>query len=142
MMRVIPLAALVFVLGPAWLAQMSWDQIRSIAESQHEIATLLIEKKQFRKAVEEAKKIFYLPFPEEKDDLLVEAAKEISDALTHHKQHDLALEILDEALRSVQIPQLQAELYQEKAYLYKKMGKDQEAMENFRKAVELKDPGR
>ncbi len=143
MIRFLSLAGLVLSALPLQGQEpLTWDQIRSIAESQHEIAILLIEKGQFDKAVEEAKKIFYLPFPKEKEQLLVDAAKEVSDALIHHKAHEAALGILEEGIRSVQSPNLQADLYKEKAYLYKKMGRDDEAMFCFRKAVELKDSGR
>lgn len=142
MIRLLPLAGLLLTVLPAQgLEPMSWEQVRSIAESQHEIAILLIEKEQYSKAVEEARKIFYLPFPKDKEQLLVDAAKEVSDALIHHKAHNQALEILDEGLRSVHSPLLQADLYKEKAYLYKKMGRDEEAVFCFRKAVELKDSG-
>ncbi len=140
MIRLLPLALLLWGTQPASAQEpMNWDKIRSIAESQHEIVILLIKEQKFDQAVEEAKKIFYLPFPREKHGLLVEEAKEISDGLIHYKQNELALQVLDEGLRSVQPPDLQADLYKEKAYLYKKMGKNEEAMFCFRKAVELKD---
>ncbi len=132
------LLALVLGIFTVWAhAQDEWEATRSMAESQHEIVIMLIEKGEFDKAVEEARKIFYLPFPDGKDELLVTAARQVADALGHHDKHDLAGHVLDEALLVVTLPKQQAALYKEKGYHLKKLGKTDEAMACYRKALEL-----
>ncbi len=131
---------LISAVGSAQTTQ-EWENTRSIAESQHEIVMLLIEKREFKQAVEEARKIFYLPFPAAKHEMLVTEATQVADALIHHKEHALAREVLDEALLAVTAPKHRAKLLKEKCYLLKKMGNDDEAMSCFRKAVELDNSG-
>lgn len=117
--------------------QEEWEQIRSIAEAQHEIIMLHIRNGQFDKVPAAFQKIFSLNFPKEREHLLVEEAKIVSDALVQANQHLLAHQILDEALKVVRSKQSRAALYKEKGYLCVKEGKDDLAMELFEKAVEI-----
>jgi tetratricopeptide (TPR) repeat protein len=126
-----------------WLAatlppgQEDWEKVRSIAESEHEIVMLLIENKEFDSVPAEAKKIFSMNFPEEHQDLLMEGTQEIVDALIHHRQYRVADNVVDQCMRKIKARKLLSELHKQKAYLLKKMGKDDEAMKHFRKAIEL-----
>lgn len=131
--------ALPLSLAVSWGQKEDWESTRSIAESQHEIVMLHIKKGEFKEAVAEASRIFYLPFPVDKHSLVVDEARQIADALIHYQQHALAQEVLDEALLAVSQPQHQALLLKEKGYLLKKMGREKEAMSCFKQAVELEN---
>ncbi|MFQ5928666.1 MAG: hypothetical protein ACE5MK_03140 [Acidobacteriota bacterium] len=117
--------------------QENWEQIRSIAEAQHEIVMLLIKKTQFDKVLEASKKIFSLNFPYDQEHLFVKEGQIVADALIHHKQYELAHDVLDAALKAVISSKSKASLYKEKAYLCTKEGEDDEAMKLFEKALEL-----
>lgn len=114
-----------------------WDRVRPIAESRHEIVILLIKNEELNRVLPACKKLFSLNFPQDKQHLVVEAAKNFSDALIHLSRYDLADQIVDEAIKSVSSNQSKASLYREKGYIYVKAGKDGEAMECFEKAVQL-----
>ena len=114
-----------------------WERIRSEAESQYEMVLLLIENKKFEEAVKTAKEIFSLPVPPEKHELLFDSATEISDALLHHKQYESALQVLDFCFAAVSEAMIQSKLHKEKAYIFKKMGRDDEALIHFEKSIEL-----
>ncbi|MFQ5738947.1 MAG: hypothetical protein ACE5JX_08015 [Acidobacteriota bacterium] len=142
MTRVVPFSFLVLTSTAAAIGQGNWEKMRSIAESQHEILMLLIKNQQYGRVLAESKKVFSMSFPAKHQHLLVQEAKEISHALLHQKQHQLAHEVLNQGLESVTEPDLQAELYKEKAYLFKKMGEDDHAMSCFKKSVELEQKKR
>ena len=114
-----------------------WDRLRSEAESHYELVLMLIKQAKFDEAMRNGKAIFELPFPVEKHGLFFESAKEISDALMHHKQHEGALEILQACLKVVSSDAIGSKLHQEIAYVYKKLGKDDDAMRHFQKSIEL-----
>lgn len=117
--------------------QSSWEQIRGIAEAQHEICLLLIKNREYDKVLPGCKKIFDLDFPKDQLFKLVESAKIIVDALIHHDQYAIAHQVLDEAIKEVDSDRAKASLYREKAYVFTKEGKDNQAVKLFQKAMEL-----
>ena len=133
--------ALFLFCSPHLLSQSSWEEIRSIAQSQHEIIMLLIEKGEFSKVPEAAQEIFKLEFPPPQEHRLVEEARLLTDALIHHKQIDIAHQVLKNALESVSENKSKAQLLKEQAYLYKHEGKSDEAMKCFERSVELEKEG-
>jgi hypothetical protein len=125
-----------FVLGSP-PPQQDWETMRGIAEAEHEIIMLLIEQKKFDAVPAESAKIFSLEFPEAHRGLLVEGTQEIVDALIHHKQYSVGLAVVDQCIPSIRNAGLLSELHKLKAYLLRKLGRDEEAMEHFRRSVEL-----
>jgi hypothetical protein len=129
---------LTFLLLPASVQQNpDWEEVRHIAESQHEILLLLIEKKDFERIPKVAGEIFRLPFPPDQEHLVVKEIEILTDALLHHNQLALAHRILDDALRCVKTTRSRAQIHREKAYVFKKEGKTDEAMAEFEKSVAL-----
>lgn len=118
-------------------SQQSWDEVRHIAETQHEILLLLIEKKEFDKIPKVAGEIFRLPFPAEQEHLVVKEVEIITDALLHHNQLALAHQILDDALKCVKTNRSRSQIHREKAFVFKKEGKADAAMAEFEKSVKL-----
>ena len=119
-------------------AQDNWEEIRPIAEAQHEIVLLLIERQEFDKVPGAAREIFNLGFPEDQEHRLVKEAEILTNALLHHNQTHIAHQVLDEALLCVKTRGARAKLHREKAYVYKKEGKTDEAMREFERSVALK----
>lgn len=136
---VLPLVLSAFIL-PSATVQKDWERIRGTAESQHEIILLLIDDGQFDKALQQASDLCRLPMPEVEEHRLVDSIKIISDAFHHNKKSDLALRLLDEALKVVRQNEHKAQLYREKAYIFQDNGLKKDAMEAFRKAMELENP--
>lgn len=139
-LRPLCLSLLLLTTAAAPLQQRSWEETRSLAESLHEIVMLLIQKKEFAKVPEAARKIFVLDFPSNKEHLLVEEAKIFTDRLLHHSQFAVAHQVIDAAIQEIRGKGWKAQLYKEKAYLFKKEGKMDEAMKSFEIAVELEKP--
>jgi tetratricopeptide (TPR) repeat protein len=135
-----PFLAMIAFTGTALFAtsQESWEEIRPIAEAQHEIVLLLIERKEFDKVPGAAREIFHLGFPEAQEHRLVKEAEILTNALLHHNQTRIAHQVLDDALLSVKTRGAKAKLHREKAYVYKKEGNTDEAMRQFELAVALK----
>lgn len=136
------------LIGVSWVpshlaAQSSWEDIRGMAESQHEIVMLLIKNRQFDRVTDAARPIFKLQFPQEHEGLLVSEAEILTDALLQHNQFEVAHSVLDLAVESVRSGKLRARLLREKAYVYKKEGRDDEALATFEKSndlIELEKP--
>ena len=122
--------------------QQSWEQIRAVAEAQHEIVMLLIQNKEFDRVSDATLVIFELHFPPQYEYLLVEEASLLSDVLSHSHQILIAHQVVDQALQSVKTNKSMAALCREKAYLYKKEGKADDAIEMFEKSkqYEQKQP--
>ena len=114
-----------------------WEKLRSMAEAEHEIVMLLISDGDFAAVPAETEKIFSMEFPAKHHGLWVEGTQEIVDALIHHQQYELGQKVVDQCMAEIENPALLSELHKMKAYLFKKMGRDDEAMAHFRKAVDL-----
>lgn len=124
-------------------SQQAAEQSMSIAESEHEIVMMLISQESYDEAVVECKKLFSVKLPPGEESRFLDSAKTISGALVRHGQHELATRVLDEAIDGVKDRDrvVLAGLYKEKALIYKKMGKMDEAMELFKKAIALEKMG-
>lgn len=131
-----------YLSSPVFLQEDALSETLHLAESKHEILLLLIEKKEFEKIPQVAGEVFRLPFPPEKEHLVVKEVEILSDALIHHKQYAIAHRILDDALTCVETSKAKAQLHREKAYIFRKEGKNDEAMEEFEKSVALESVGK
>ncbi len=122
-----------------WLAflQSNWKDIQPLAEAQHEIILLLIEKQEFDKIPAAVQKIFDLEFPEDQQSKIVKEAQMVTDALLKHDRIKIAHQILDSAIKSVTTNKAYAALYREKAYVFRKEGNKDEAMKSFEKSMKL-----
>lgn len=141
MCRRISLILLILPTFSLLLAQEQWEKTRSIAQSHHEIIMLLIEKQEFDKVPGAAKELFALDFPEAQQPLLVEEARLLTDALLHHNQTAIAHQVLDMAIAASKTNSAKAQLFKEKAYVFKKEGQTDEAMKAFQRSVDLEKSG-
>lgn len=132
---------LVLLTFPPLLAQEQWEKTRSMAQSHHEIIMLLIEKQEFAKIPSAAKELFSLDFPEAQQPLLVEEARLLTDALLHKNQMAIAHQVLEDAIAASKTNSAKAQLFKEKAYVFKKEGKTDEAMKAFQRSVDLEKSG-
>ena len=123
------------------VAQNSWEEIREIAGSQHEIVMLLIEEKEFDQVPTAARKIFEMQFPDNQHHLFVKEAEILTDALLQHNQTQIAHQLIEMARNAVKANKHKAALYREQAYVYKKEGNRDAAMECFQKSIELEQSG-
>ncbi len=121
-------------------SQQDWDQVRDEAESRFEIVKILIKQQKFDKLLAETEKLFAVPFPDQEEHRLVKSGQTICRHLRTEKQIPLAHKILDQALKAVRRNDSKAALYQEKAYLFKEQGKEDEAMEYFERSLRLINP--
>ena len=112
------------------------DERMRLAEAQHEIVMLLIEKGEFSKVLSATQVIFDLNFPAEQEHLVLVEVQMLTDALTHHKQITIAHQIVDAAFKCVTTDKSKAQLHRERGYLYKQEGKAEEALQSFEKSKE------
>lgn len=117
--------------------QQEWDQLRDEAESRFEIVKILIKQGKFDGLLTETGKLFSVHFPPEQEYRLSKSAVTICKLLTNTEQVPLAHKVIDQAIEAVSRNQLKADLYKEKAYLFKMQGKDDEAMKCFERALQL-----
>ncbi len=137
-MMICGLITAIWFCSPAvFITQQNWEETRVIAETQHEIVLLLIEKEEFDKVPEAARQIFSLHFPKQQEPRVVKEAELLTSALLHHNQVRIAHQILDDALNAVTTPGAKAALHKEKGYIYKKEGKTDDAMREFKIGLEL-----
>jgi|WetSurMetagenome_2_1015567.scaffolds.fasta_scaffold02364_8 tetratricopeptide (TPR) repeat protein len=116
---------------------------RNMAEMQHEIVMLLIQKKEYEKALGEAAKIFDMKWPIDQEPLLLKELLFISDKLLQEKQAPLAVRLLDSNSKVFRTNASQVSILKEKGYLYKSLNEADKALECFRQAqlLEKKAPG-
>ncbi len=112
-------------------------KVKSIAESQHEIVILLMEKKEFNQALAEANKIFEMNWPENQEPVLLKELISLADRFMHKEQTALGLQLLEANQRTFKSPQSQIALWKERGYLLKKMNQTDKALECFREAQRL-----
>jgi tetratricopeptide (TPR) repeat protein len=110
---------------------------QSLAESQHEIVTLLIRKKEFAKAQEEANKIFQMKWLESQEPVLLKELLWFSDQFHHNGQPALSVRLLETNLNMFKGDSSKAAIWKEKGYLLKEMGQDDKALDCFREAQRL-----
>lgn len=112
----------------------------SIAESEHEIVMLLIKRESYDEVLEECAKLFSIDLPPEEQNRFLISARTISMELRRKNQSEMALQVVDVAIQAVESREVLAGLYKEKAFIYKVMGREKEAMDLFKKAIELERP--
>jgi len=112
-------------------------KVKSIAESQHEIVMLLLEKKDFKAALAEAGKIFEMSWPEDQEATLLKELLYLSDRFMHKDQTSLGLQLLQTNQRMFKKVSSQAAIWKEKGYLFKRMNQTDKALECFREAQRL-----
>ncbi len=117
------------------------EKMMSIAESEHEIVMLLIKKESFEKALGACARLFAIELPTGEQGRFLLSARTISMELRRQGKPDLALRVIDVAIKAVDSREVLAGLHKEKAFIHKEMGHEDEAMELFKKAIELENPG-
>lgn len=125
--------------SPLWIPtrQDNWEEVRVIAETQHEIVLLLIEKEEFDKVPQAAREIFRLHFPANQEHRIVKEAQILTSALLQHNRTDIAHQIVTDAMNCVKTPQSKAELHKEQAFIFRREGKNDEALKEFEESLKL-----
>ena len=119
------------------------NTILRIAETQHDIVVILIKKKDFTKAAEEADKIFAMKWPEKQEAVLKKDLLNFSDLFRHGEHPEIALRLLDRHMNMFKSNKNRADILMDKAYVLEGMGRHDEALECFREAkrlLEIKGP--
>ncbi len=123
--------------------ESDFNRTRKIAEAQHDIVMMLIKKKEFAKAAEEADKIFDMKWPENQEATLRKCLLNYSDLFRHDEHPEIALRLLDKHIDMFKSNKNRADILMDKAYLLEGMGRHDEALQCFREArqfLEMKDP--
>ncbi len=110
---------------------------RSIAESQHEIVMILIRKKEFARALEEANKIFEMKWPDDHESMLVKELLDLADQFLHEQQPATGLSLLETNLNRFKSARSKADIWKEMGYLNDKLGRSDKALNCFREAQRL-----
>jgi tetratricopeptide (TPR) repeat protein len=115
----------------------SLKKMRSIAETQHEIVMLLLRKREFSKAAEEASKIFEMKWPVEEEPVLLKELLRFSDQFRLQNQAALGIQLLENNQKAFKTTPSRATIWKEKGYLYKNLNQMDKAIECFREAQRL-----
>lgn len=110
---------------------------RSIAESQHEIVMILMKKKEYAQALEEAKKIFSMKWPPEQESTLLRELLYFSDQFLHANQPAMGIQLLEGSKGAFKTNKGRAAICKAEGYLYKRLNEDDRALECFREAQRL-----
>jgi tetratricopeptide (TPR) repeat protein len=113
------------------------SNIRSLAESQHEIVMLLLKKDAYDQALAEANKIFEMKWPEDQEPVLLKEAVFFSNQFLRGNKASMALSLLENSSKHFRKPSSLAAIWKEKGYVYKQMNQDEKALECFREAQRL-----
>ena len=110
---------------------------KAIAQTQHELMVMLIQKGEYSRIPDELQKVLDLNFsgPYEKyvtDEILI-----LSNLLSRKKQPEMCLKVLDMGLANLKETGSRARLYKEKGAIYKLMNQPDKALEMFQKGLEL-----
>ncbi len=118
-------------------ASVSLEKTKSLAEAQHEIVLLLIQKKEYEKAASEANKIFDLKWPGEQEALLVKELCNLTDQFLRSGQAPLGVKLIERNFSRFKKSSSQAALWKEMGYLYKSMNQIDKSIDCFKKARDL-----
>jgi tetratricopeptide (TPR) repeat protein len=118
----------------------SLKKMRSIAEAQHEIVMLLLSKKEFSKAAQEASKIFDMKWPVEEEPVLLKELIRFSDQFRLQNQSAMGIQLLENNQKAFKTTSSRATIWKEKGYLYKSLNQMDKAIECFREAQRLEKP--
>jgi tetratricopeptide (TPR) repeat protein len=110
---------------------------RKIAEAQHDIVIILIKKKEFAKAAEEANKIFQMNWPEDQEQVLKDELLRFSDLLRHNGEVTIALQLINANLALFKTPKIRADVLKDKAFLLECLGQHDEALQTYREVTRL-----
>lgn len=119
------------------------SKTRNIAAAQHDIVIILIKKRDFAKAAEEANKIFQMKWPDDQEPVLLKELLGFSDLFRHNDQPAIALQLLDANMNLFKANQSKAEIWKDKGYLLEVMGQHDKAIDCFREVqrlLEIKSP--
>jgi tetratricopeptide (TPR) repeat protein len=118
-------------------ASASLGKMKSMAEAQHEIVTLLIKKQEYDKAAAEANKIFDMKWPGDQEPLLLKELLNLADAFLQQNQAPLGLRLIERNSKYFKKTSSQASIFKEMGYLYKSLSQNDKAIEFFKKARDL-----
>jgi tetratricopeptide (TPR) repeat protein len=146
--RVLTMAAVCAILSaynfgvdrPSQAESASLKKMRSIAETQHEIVMLLLRKKEFSKAAQEASKIFDMKWPVEEEPTLLKELLRFSNEFRLQNQSALGIQLLETNQKAFKTTASRATIWKEKGYLYKNLNQMDKAIECFREAQRLEKP--
>lgn len=108
----------------------------SQAAYRHDIILLLIKKGEFDAVLPETRRLLAIKFAPKDEGKLTDSLVVIADALAHQRRADLAQQVLDEGLKVVTLSKSKAELYKRKAFFFKKVGKEDDAIRFFKMALD------
>jgi tetratricopeptide (TPR) repeat protein len=112
-----------------------------MAEAQHEIVMLLLQKKDFTRATTEASKIFEMGWPEDQEPVLLRELLFFADQFLHHGEPALGIQLMETNAKSFKAVKSRVAIYKEKGYLYKEMSQNDKALDCFREAQRLEKNG-
>ena len=116
-------------------APASLEKTKSMAEAQHEIVVLLIQKKEYEKALAEANKIFDMKWPDDQEPLLVKELRNLTDQFLRSRSGAAGSEAYRKEFQAVsRRSSSQAALLKEMGYLYKSLNQSDKAIECFQKS--------
>jgi len=115
----------------------AYEQVRARAADQHEVVMLLIKKGAFGRVIAETRKLLAIRFPADHESQMVSSIVAIAVALADQSRPELAQQVLDDGLRSATLAKSKTELYRRKALLFKREGKEDEAIRFFKMAMDV-----
>ena len=135
LLNAVPIAALPSV--DQTNSPASLEKTKSMAEAQHEIIVLLIQKKEFEKAAVEANKIFEMKWPDDQEPLLIKEMRNLTDQFLRSGQASLGLKLIEKNLGRFKKSSSQAALWKEMGYLHKSLNQIDKSIDCFKKARDL-----
>jgi tetratricopeptide (TPR) repeat protein len=131
---------LCLAIGGSASAEAAADRM-AIAQAQHDMLVLLIDKGEYDKVPAEFQKILDLRFTGADEQKVVSEVLILSDLLVKKSQAKVSLRLVDMGLGSLKEKDSLVKLYKEKGFLYKTMGQPEKAMEMFEKVKALEASG-
>ena len=117
------------------------SNVRSLAESQHEIIMLLLKKDAYDQALVEANKLFEMKWPEDQESVLLKEAIYFAGQFLQGNKASMALSLLENSSKHFKKSSSLAAIWKEKGYVYKQMNQDEKALDCFREAQRLETTG-
>ena len=138
--RILLAVLLCLAIGGSASAEAAADRM-AIAQAQHDMLVLLIDKGEYDKVPAEFQKILDLRFTGADEQKVVSEVLILSDLLVKKSQAKVSLRLVDMGLGSLKEKDSLVKLYKEKGFLYKTMGQPEKAMEMFEKVKALEASG-
>lgn len=114
-------------------------KLLSLAETLHELAALHIQKDDFPKAVAELRAILDLGLPVKYEEAVYKEVYIVARKLYDKNQKELCYQVLDMGFESIRTPEFKARLLSVRAALLKKDGRLDEAIETYKREVEIRE---